>query len=160
MSWSEASWKQWNKKAYSNAFRNWSRKRRKLNWSGQYVLRYCSTPYLRKLFHSFVWQFHQKSQLIRYRISIGLSTSARLHGDLVDLQSLIMWYAVWGSPHWHRLPSTNSRFTIESPNSPIPVSSLFNSTQAFRGRPCLGGLFDQSWMCGCSLCDIGSCWGS
>ena len=26
-----------------------------------------------------------------------------------------MGYAVWGSPHWHRLSSPNPHFTIESP---------------------------------------------
>ena len=94
---------------------------------------------------------------MRYRLSIGLSTSVRLQGGPIDLQSLTMWYAVWGSPHWHRLSLPNPHFTIESPNFPIPVRNLFSWTQAFRERQCPRGLFDQSWMCGCSLCGIGSC---
>ena len=70
---------------------------------------------------SFVQQSNQKLQFIRYRLSLGLSTSVRLQGGPVDLQSLTMWYAVWGSPHWHRLSSPNPHFTIESPNFLIPV---------------------------------------
>ena len=77
----------------------------------------------------FVWQSHQKLQFIRYRLSIGLSTSVRLQGGPIDLQSLTMWYAVWGFPHWHRLSSPNPHFTIESANFLIPVRNLFNWTQ-------------------------------
>ena len=39
------------------------------------------------------------------------------------MQSLTMWYGVWGSPHWHGL-SPNPHFTIESPDFPIPVCNL------------------------------------
>ena len=106
---------------------------------------------------SFLLQSYQRLQLIRYRLSIGLSASVRLQGGPIDLQSLTMWYAVWGSSHWHRLSSPNLHFTIASPNFPIPVRNLFSWTQAFRVRLCPRGLFDQSWMCGCSLCGIGSC---
>ena len=69
--------------------------------------------------------------------------SVRVHGGPVDLQSSTMWYAVWGSPHWHRLSSPNPHFTIELPDFPIPVRNLFSWTQAFGGRPCPRGLFDQ-----------------
>ena len=119
----------------------------------------CHTTYsefVRLFVRSFVWQSHQKLQFIRYRLSIGLSVSVRLQGGPIDLQSLTMCYAVWGFPHWHRLSSPNPHFTIESPNFPIPVRNLFSWTQAFRRRPCPRNLFDQSWMCGCSLCGIGS----
>ena len=81
----------------------------------------------------------------------------RLQEGPVDLQSLTMWYVVWGSPYWHRWSLPNPHFTVESPNFSISVRNLFSWTQAFRGRPCPRGLFDQSWMCSCSLCDIGSC---
>ena len=80
---------------------------------------------------------------MRYRWSIGLSTSVKSQGGPVDLQSLTMWYAVWSSPHRHRLSSPNSHFTIESPNLAILVRTLFSWIQAFRGRPCPRGLFDQ-----------------
>ena len=84
-------------------------------------------------------QSHEKLQFIRHHLSIGLSRSVRLQGGPVDLQSLIMWYAVWGSPHWHRLSSPNPHFTIESPNFPILIRNLFSWTQAFREWPCPRG---------------------
>ena len=58
------------------------------------------------------------SQVVVHQISmsIGLSTSVRLHESPVDLQLLIMLHAVWSSPRWHRLSSANLHFTIESPN--------------------------------------------
>ena len=71
-------------------------------------------------------------------MSIGLTTSVRLHGGAVDLQSLIMGYAVWGFSHWHILSSPNPHFTIESPNFLIPVRNLFSWAQAFQRRPVLG----------------------
>ena len=82
---------------------------------------------IKSVYRLFIWQSHQKLQFIRYRLSIGLSTSVRLQGGPTDLQSLTMWYAVWGSPH--RLSSLNPLFTIESPNFPIPVRNLFSWTR-------------------------------
>ena len=72
------------------------------------------------------WFNYSYDSLIRYRLSIGLSTTIKLQGGPVDLQSLTMWYAVWGTSHWQNLSSPNPHFTIESPNFPISVRNLLS----------------------------------
>ena len=56
----------------------------------------------------------------------------------MNLQSLTMWYAAWGTPHWHRLSLPNPHFTIESPNFPIPVLIYLVEPRLSEGGHALG----------------------
>ena len=93
-----------------------------------------SPPPLEAITGSFV-RMTIPSEVAVHQISFEhrVVTSVRLQEGPIDLQSLTMWYAVWGSPQWHRLSLPNPHFTIEPPNFPIPVRNLFSWTQAITG---------------------------